>query len=175
MNQTIKPMKKLILICGIILFSFNNNAKAQNPIDVGQMQLNAGFGLSNYGFPVYVGLDYGIHPDITIGGEVSFRSYRENYFGTKYGHNIFGFSANGNYHFNTIMGIPDNFDFYAGANVGFVMWNSPRSYGGSRSSGLGLGLQVGGRYYFNEKFGINLEFGGGNSFSGGKIGVSVRF
>ena len=113
-------MKKLILICSIILFSFNNNAKAQNPIDVGQMQFNAGFGFSNYGLPIYVGLDYGIHPDITIGGEISFRSYSENHFGTKYGHTIFGFSANGNYHFNTIMDIPDNYDFYAGANIGFV-------------------------------------------------------
>jgi hypothetical protein len=168
-------MKKLLLICCIILFNFNNNAKAQNPVNVGKMQLNAGVGLSNYGLPLYVGLDYGILPDITIGGEVSFRSYRENYFGTKYGHTIFGFSVNGNYHFNTLIGIPDNYDFYAGANIGFFTWNSPRNYIGRRSSGLGLGLQIGGRYYFNEKFGINLELGAGNFSNGGKIGVSVRF
>ena len=41
-------------------------------------------------------------------------------------------------------------------------------------SGLGIGGQVGGRYYFNDKVGINLEFGGGNAFGGGKVGVSVR-
>lgn len=168
-------MKKLILICSILLFSINNNVKAQNPIQVGQMQLNAGFGLSNYGLPIYVGLDYGVHPDITVGGDISFRSYNESYYGTKYGHTIFGFSANGNYHFNTLIGIPDNFDFYAGANIGFLMWNSPSGYGGGSTSGLRIGFQLGGRYYFNEKFGVNLEFGAGNTFSDGKIGVSVRF
>jgi outer membrane immunogenic protein len=39
---------------------------------------------------------------------------------------------------------------------------------------LGLGIQVGGRYYFNEKFGLNLEFGGGNYVSGGKFGISLK-
>ncbi len=28
--------------------------------------------------------------------------------------------------------------------------------------------------YFNEKFGLNLEFGGGNYVSGGKIGISLK-
>ena len=38
-----------------------------------------------------------------------------------------------------------------------------------------LGFQIGGRYYFTNKVGINLEFGGGhNTLSGGKIGISIK-
>jgi len=39
---------------------------------------------------------------------------------------------------------------------------------------LGIGGQIGGRYYFTEKFGVNLEFGGGNAYSGGKLGISIK-
>jgi outer membrane immunogenic protein len=147
---------------------------AQCPINKGQAQLNAGVGLSSWGIPVYVGLDYGIHKDITIGGEASFRSYNDNWGGNKYRHSVVGISGNGNYHFNSLLGIPTNWDLYAGLNIGFYYWSSPDNYGGTRSSGLGLGAQVGGRYYFSDKVGINLEFGGGNAFSGGKFGISIK-
>ncbi|WP_366185107.1 hypothetical protein [Flavobacterium ovatum] len=39
---------------------------------------------------------------------------------------------------------------------------------------LGLGLQIGGRYFFTDRFGINLQFGGGNVTSGGKIGITYK-
>jgi hypothetical protein len=39
---------------------------------------------------------------------------------------------------------------------------------------VGLGAQIGGRYYLSDKVGLNLEFGGGNAFSGGKFGVSIK-
>lgn len=165
-------MKKSITLFSILLFSLTTNA--QNPIEVGQMQFNAGLGFSDIGTPVYFGLDYGVHEDITVGGEISFRRYRQRAFGNRFNHNIIGFSGNANYHFNRILEIPSEFDFYAGVNIGFFVWNSPDSFRGNESSELGLGLQVGGRYYFNEKFGINLEFGGGNAVSGGKIGVSIK-
>ena len=81
---------------------------------------------------------------------------------------------NGNYHFNTLLDIPTNWDFYAGLNLGFYFWNSDDDYPGTRSSGLALGGQIGGRYYFSKKFGINLEAGGANAFSGGKFGVTIK-
>ncbi len=149
---------------------------AQAPIGIGQAQINAGFGFSSWGLPVYGGVDFGVHKDITVGGEISFRSYSDNW-GDNYNsrHTIIGISANGNYHFNTLLNIPKEWDVYAGANLGYYIWHTNDSnYNGSGSSGLGLGLQVGGRYYFNDKFGINAEVGSGNSFSGGKIGISIR-
>lgn len=165
-------MKKLFIVA-ILLISATVTF-AQNPLAEGETQLNAGVGLSSDGVPVYLGLDYGVHKDITIGGELSYRSYNESWSGNKYDRSAFGISGNGNYHFNSLLNIPRNWDFYAGLNVGFYVWNSPNGYDGSHSSGLGLGAQIGGRYYFNDKIGVNLEFGGGNEFSGGKLGVTIK-
>ena len=39
-----------------------------------------------WGVPVYLGLDYGVHPDITLGGEISFRSYHDRWSGYEYNH-----------------------------------------------------------------------------------------
>lgn len=156
-----------------VLLLVSNYLFAQSPIDKGKAQFNAGFGLSSWGLPVYLGFDYGVHKDVTVGGEVSFRNYRNNWKGIAYVHNIVGISGNFNYHFNSILNIPSPWNFYAGLNIGFFYWNSPSLYGGA-TSGLGIGAQVGGRYYFTDKVGINLELGGGNAVSGGKIGVSIK-
>jgi hypothetical protein len=149
-------------------------ANAQSPLPVGKNQLNIGLGLSGWGIPVYIGIDHSVSRDITLGGELSFRSYKENYRNYDYNHHITGISVNGNYHFNRLLTIPQNFDFYAGLNLGFYIWSSPSDYNGSHTSGLDLNAQIGGRYYFSKNAGINLEFGGGNAFSGGKFGLSFK-
>ncbi len=159
-------MVALLVSCGAIF--------AQNPVAVGQTQFNAGLGFANSSVPVYIGLDYGIHKDITLGGELSFVSYRDNYQQDRYNHSVIGISGNANYHFNHILNIPLDWDFYIGPHLGFYIWNSPDDYPGSHASGMGFGAQIGGRYYFTDKFGINLEFGGGNVFSGGKFGISLK-
>ena len=165
-------MKKQLLILSFVLFS--SLIYAQSPIAKGESQINAGLGLSSWGVPVYIGFDHGVHPDITVGGELSYRSYSDKYANVSYDHSVIGISGNGNYHFNRVLEIPKNWDFYAGLNLGFYIWNSPSDYHGSHSSELGLGAQVGGRYYFSDKIGLNLEFGGGNAFSGGKIGLTFK-
>lgn len=165
-------MKKYIIV-SLILLSFQ--ASAQYPLAKGGKQFNAGLGLSSWGLPVYLGFDYGFKTDISLGAEASFRSYSESFIGKKYGHTIIGISGNGNYHFNSLLGISKEFDLYAGANIGFYIWSSPSGYPGNGASGLGIGGQLGGRYYFNNGFGINLEFGGGNAFGGGKFGITKKF
>ena len=168
-------MKKLLLILAIVIAV--TAIFAQNPVAKGQAQINAGLGLSSWGIPVYFGIDYGIHKDVTMGGEISYRSYDDDWDDKdshRYNHSVIGVSGNVNYHFSHILNIPRDWDFYAGLNVGYYAWNSPKHYHGDHSSGLGLGAQIGGRYYFNDKVGVNLEFGGGNAFSGGKIGLSFK-
>jgi len=165
-------MKKLIF--GIAFAMLSAYSFSQSPLPVGRSQFNVGVGFSDVGTPFYLGIDYSALQDLTIGGEFSYRSYRENWNNYYYNHNIMGFSGNGNYHFNSVLNIPRNWDFYAGLNVGFYVWTSPDAYGGSNSSGLGLGGQIGGRYYISNKVGLNLEFGGGNAFSGGKLGLSFK-
>lgn len=149
-------------------------AKAQYMLEKGKAQLNAGVGLSNWGLPVYVGFDYGVHKDVSIGAEASFRSYNYGWKGSNYRVSVFGASANANYHFNSLLKIPKEWDLYAGINVGFYSWNYANDYPGNHNSGLGLGGQIGARYYFNDKIGINLEGGGGNAFNGGKLGITIK-
>ena len=167
-------MKKSNYLLAVALLFIAGTAFSQSPIEKGQNQLNLGVGLSGWGVPFYLGIDHGVHPDITIGGELSYRAYRENYKKEYYNHSILGVSGNANYHFNSVLNIPSDWDLYAGLNIGFYNWSSPNDYYGDHTSGLGLGGQVGGRYYLNNKVGLNLEFGGGNAFSGGKFGVSVK-
>lgn len=165
-------MKKQILT--LILILATSFVFAQSNISKGESQINVGVGLSSWGVPVYLGFDYGVHQDITLGAEASFRSYNDNWHDNKYRHSVIGIQGNANYHFNTVLNIPSNWDFYAGLNLGFYSWNSPNDYEGSHTSGLGLGAQIGGRYFFSNKVGINLEFGGGNAFSGGKFGLTIK-
>jgi len=69
-------MKKLLFICTFVLIS--GIMFGQSPVSVGKTQLNLGVGFSGWGVPFYIGLDYGIHKDIPLGGEFSYRSYRDN-------------------------------------------------------------------------------------------------
>ena len=165
-------MRKAILPL-LAVFCVANLAFAQAPLSIGEKQLNAGIGLSTWGLPVYLGFDVGVHEDITVGGEFSFRSYRENWKKSYYRHLVVGISASGNYHFDRLLDLPSRWNLYAGLNLGFFIYASPDEYPGARSSGRGLAGQIGGRYFLNDKTALNLEFGGGNAFSGGKFGVTV--
>jgi len=152
-------MYKQIFLCALLI-SMASIAQAQSPIGEGGKQINFGLGLNNDGFPVYFGMDFGVHPDITVGGQI----------GLDLGLDYIALSGRGDYHFNTIMNIPQDWDFYAGLSLGFVA-----GIDNDYDSDLDLGLQIGGRYYWNSDWGVNLEFGGGNNLSGGRIGVSKRF
>lgn len=166
-------MKRYVLITiAFVFISFSSFS--QNPSPVGSNQLNVGVGFSGWGIPVYLGLDHYLHRDISLGGELSYRSYNENWDHNTYKQSITGIAANLNYHFSTILNIPSRWDLYAGVNLGFFIWNTPDTYNGNNNSGLGFGGQIGTRYYLSNKVGLNLEFGGGNAFSGGKFGVTIK-
>ncbi|MFN0031331.1 MAG: hypothetical protein ACKVOR_04135 [Flavobacteriales bacterium] len=168
-------MKQLILFAAL-LFS-TSSAMAQYPLAKGEKQVNFGFGFSGLGLPVYAGLDFGVHEDISVGAEFSYRSYNNSYVGKKYHHSIIAIAGTANYHFNSLLEMPaDEWDIYAGINIGFYIWNSPSDYDVAGDvSGLGLGGQLGLRYYFKPNMGINLELGGSTAASSGKIGLSIKF
>lgn len=158
----------------ISIFLISGIASAQSPLEAGGIQLNAGVGFSGWGLPIYVGADFGATDDISIGGEFSYRNYRNKIIGTTYNHRVMGILINGNYHFNTVLEIPDPFDFYAGLSLGYYVWTSDAKYPGNSDDGIGLGIQIGGRYYFTDKVGVNLEIGGGSTVSGGKLGLTIK-
>ena len=60
-----------IVVC---FFCLSSISFAQSPIGKTGKQFNCGVGLSGIGVPVYFGLDFGVHPDITVGPELSYRS-----------------------------------------------------------------------------------------------------
>lgn len=170
----INKMKKILILTA--LYFTTAVTFAQNPLKKGQKQLNAGIGLGSFGTPVYVGLEFGIHDDISLAGDVSYQS-------KDYGYakqSAIGASLKANYHFNRILNIDDKWDFYAGLGLNYYNFNSKFSgsntnYTLDYNSGFGFDAQVGGRYFFTDNFGANLEFGGGNNLSGGRLGITYKF
>ncbi len=172
-------MKKIVFL--IIALAVTTLTFGQR-VEKGETQINAGVGFSTggWGMPVYAGFDFGVHPDITVGGVLSYMQKTYNY-----GHNYkntgrwFGLGAKGDYHFNTILNIPNEWDVYAGLTLAYNHfsysddWDS--GYTSYDNSGIGFGIQIGGRYYFSDNLGINLELGGASIASGGKIGISFKF
>lgn len=74
-----------------------------------------------------------------------------------------------NYYFDELFGLTDPWDVYGGANLGFgIALNNDNG----NSSDLDLGLQVGGRWFWSDKWGVYAEFGGGK-LGGAAYGVGV--
>jgi hypothetical protein len=151
-------MKRLLLII-TIMTTLAASSFAQSPIGRGGKQVNFGLGFGS-DLPAYVGMDFGVHKDITVGPVVAFDLN---------GLDWLSIAAKGDYHFNSVLNISPEWDFYAGLNLGFRA-----GLNDNVNSGLQLGLQVGGRWYWNDNWGLNLELGGGIAFSGGSFGLSVR-
>lgn len=151
-------MKRLLLLFTIVSM-FAATSFAQSPIGKGGKQVNFGLGFGS-DLPAYAGMDFGVHKDITIGPVIAFDLN---------GLDWLSIAAKGDYHFNTVLNIPQEWDFYAGLNLGFRA-----GLNSNVNSGLQLGLQVGGRWYWNDRWGLNLELGGGIAFSGGSFGLSVK-
>ncbi|MCK5908180.1 MAG: hypothetical protein KAG37_11330 [Flavobacteriales bacterium] len=74
-----------------------------------------------------------------------------------------------NYYFDALFGLPAAWDVYAGANVGYGLWIGD---GPNGSSELDLGLQVGGRWFWSDRWGLYVEIGGGK-LGGGAYGLGV--
>ncbi|MDO4879986.1 MAG: hypothetical protein Q3983_01785 [Capnocytophaga sp.] len=170
-------MKKFLVIAG--LFFAMATASAQATLGKGNVQLNAGFGFSGWGIPVYAGIEAGLNEDITLGGEVSFRSYSADWAYRSYTHNIFGVMAVGNYHFNRIIPrLPSEVDVYAGLGLGYFISSSGSGYNGSSYSGVNARIHTGGRYFFTNNFGVNLEVGAEiGELNNGilKMGITYKF
>ncbi len=156
-NSNFYNMKKTLLIAAaIFVFAglYSQNAGVA-PLAKGQKQLNFGAGFSNNGLPIYASLDFAVHKDVTVTPELHVKIDDDFKFGAM---------VKGDYHWNALIGIPSNWDFYSGARVGFDFGDA---------FDIDLGIQVGGRWYWSEKWGLNLELGGGTGF-GTTIGLSMK-
>jgi len=166
-------MKRVSILMVCVAMMLPLLSKAQSHVEDGGRQINFGTGLSNYGMPLYFGMDFGVHPDISAGFVVSARSYSNIDYGSR-GLLVIGLAGVGNYHFNSLLELDPEWDLYAGLSIGMIFWNYEKNYPGTKRSPLGLDIQVGGRYYWNDEWGVNVELGGGNALTGVRLGVSKK-
>lgn len=174
-------MKNKILILAFILFvTFSMNSYAQyNPFSDGSKLVTVGVGASGWGIPVFVRYEQAVADNITVGGNLSFQTKSENYSSFNWRHTITGINARGSYHFNELLNVPDEWDFYGGASLGYYIWKTKYDgsgtffdYTGSGSGGFNIGAHVGATYFFSDKIGATLELGGGTVLAGGSVGIT---
>lgn len=122
------------------------------PLSPGQLAFNGGLGLGRAPLPLYAGVDVSVHRDVTLGGDVFVST----------GAGGIAAMGRGDYHWNRLLGIPRDGDFYLGLGLVLV------------DAGLYPRLQLGGRWFFNERVGLNLELGGASREVGGLFGVTVK-
>ncbi|HSD14033.1 MAG TPA: hypothetical protein VLB74_05245 [Flavobacterium sp.] len=143
-------MKKLIrLLVFALFFSYANVfGQARN-------ELNFGLVGANYEIPV--------HKDITIAPGI----------GTNFDLDWLNIGVKGNYYFDHIFGLSDPaWDVYGGANLGYAV---PIGDNDHNDGDIDLGLQAGGRWFWNDKWGVYLELAGGNTSGFSPfIGLTVK-
>lgn len=122
----------------------------------GQARSELNFGIIgvNYEIPV--------HKDITIapGGSTSFDL------------DWLTLNVKANYYFDNLIGLTDeSWDVYGGVGAGYAIYNGDNN----KDSDFDMGLFVGGRWFWNDKWGIYLEFGGGSTQGAtGGLGLTVK-
>ncbi|MBW3546466.1 MAG: porin family protein [Bacteroidetes bacterium] len=173
MNNFIKRIFLLTLMSGCSCFAFGQGFQ---PGD-GFKQINFGVGVSTWGVPIYVGMDFGVSNYITIGPRLSYRSHSEGFGGNDFDYTIFNLGFRGDYHYGShIFDLPSQLDLYGGATLGYSVWSADfdnvTGYN-SEDSRVYLALQAGARWYFNDRWAVNAELSGG-SLSGLDIGLSYK-
>ncbi len=173
-------MMKAGLLLIILFIGHLSRSQGEQSFVIGERMINFGLGFSNRGVPIYGNYEKAVSPEITVGGQMSFSFYTDHNAGYKYNNSALALVGFGNYHFNEILEIPAIWDVYAGLSLGyefrFTSSNIPddiRDFYSYPNSGLYLSIQIGGRYYWDDRWGVNFEIGGGSNF-GGKVGVTYR-
>ena len=153
-------MKKLSL-----LFLFTLTLSITNVFGQARQELNFGLIGVNYEIPV--------HEDITIAPAVA----------TDFNLDWITVGVKANYYFDKIFEITDSaWDVYGGANIGYAFYSGRDDYyyyDGYRYShnydnDLDLGLQVGARWFWNDKWGVYAEIAGGSIRFIPTVGITMK-
>lgn len=140
-------MRKLVVVGALFISAFSANAQAQKYLNFGGL-----------GTGLYAGIEFPIGSLITVGPQVS----------TNYEFDNLVFAAKGNFYFDDLFELTSPWDVYAGANVGWRVDNDNND-----NSGANWGAQIGARWFWSDKWGLNAEFGGGSGVIGG-LGVTMK-
>jgi hypothetical protein len=152
-------MKKTTLFY-VLIFTF----LTINVFSQARKELNFGLVGANYEIPV--------HKDITIAPGLA----------TNLDLDWLTAYVRGNYYFDNLFEIRDDaWDVYGGLGLGYA-FNIDGDNGNDNNNGnddndgdFDLGLHFGGRWFWNDKWGVYLELGGGStSGSTGSLGLTVK-
>jgi hypothetical protein len=133
--------------------------------------------------PLVLSFDYGMHPDISVGGMVSY--YRSSYSygisgfgGGEWNYSYLAVGARGDYHFGRFVPV-EKLDLYGGLLLayGIVSVSAPSGLGvtgaGSSANIFIWGVNLGGRYFFTPSLAAQVELGVG--FGNLSAGLSYKF
>ena len=145
----------------------------------GSLALQAGFSLGSIlygGIPLFIGGDYMVTDEISIGAEFVRINYRDRFFGTDIRYKGASFGVRVAYHFMHLLDLPDeNIDLYGGIFLGYIGWNyeydSPIT-GFDEFGSITYNFFAGARYMFIERLGGFGEFGYGITLL--KLGLTVK-
>ncbi len=141
-----KKLVSIIAVVGVVFFNANTVFAQANS------QLN--FGLVGVSYEIPIATDIAIAP----------------FAGTNLNIDYFTAGVKANYYFDNLIGLPSEWDIYGGAFAGFTMGLDNQG-----NDGLDIGLQVGARWFWNDKWGVYLEFGGGQiGGSTGGLGLTMK-
>jgi len=142
-------MKKTTLFFALLFTCFAANVFGQ-----ARSELNFGLLGANYEIPV--------HKNITIAPGAS----------TNLDLDWLTVFVKANYYFDNLFEITnESWDVYGGVTAGYAIYNG----NDNKDSDFDLGLMVGGRWFWNDKWGIYLEFGGGSTQGAtGGLGLTVK-
>jgi hypothetical protein len=169
-------MKKIFLALMALLVLSGAALAGTNEFSKGSFFLTPQVGINSWAVPFGVNVEYAITPNIGVGGTVMAWFWGD----TWYSYSMIYPSLEGAYHFTKLD--MDKVDLYAGAGLGFGIYSySAKEAGFSGtlgSSGLVLGIILGGRYYFTDKIAASLRINGsflsGWGGFGGTLGVTIR-
>ncbi len=143
-------MKKTTLFFVLMFTCFVANVFGQ-----ARSELNFGLIGANYEIPV--------HKDITIAPGAS----------TNFDLDWLTLHVKANYYFDNIFSLTDeSWDVYGGAGAGYAIYNGNNN---DKEDDFDIGLHVGGRWFWNDKWGVYLELGGGSTQGAtGGLGLTLK-
>lgn len=137
-------MKKIVLLFAFI---------AASSVSFGQAQKYLNLGLIGASYEIPLGEAITIAP----------AAY------TNFDLNHLTIGVKSNYYLDKVFSLTADWDVYAGANVGYGI-----ALNNNKDSDVNFGLQVGGRWFWSEKWGVYVEIGGGALGGNAGIGVTMK-
>jgi outer membrane immunogenic protein len=137
-------MKKIIIIVAMSLAIMSLAAQERDERTMNHKQLNFGV--------LYGSYEQSVHPDITVKGELSLGAYA--------GSSVI-LSAKGNYYWDRLLNLPENWDLYSGVGLGIFLGYSNIAY---------IAYETSARWHWSEKWSLN--FGYSNTTMG--LGVTMK-